>query len=148
MENNHNQYVDFITNLSTVHIIINKRIDAALGSIHGITFTEYLILHFISKGHNKSIRRIDLAKDIGLTASGITRSLNPLEKIGLIKKESNQRDARVSLVKLTKSGERILEESSLTLNSKVQSLFVDLKEEFVENSLAVLHHLHKQNNLL
>ena len=41
---------------------------------------------------------------MGLTASGITRLLNPMEKLGLITREVNERDARLSLVKLTVAG--------------------------------------------
>jgi len=134
-------YIDFITNLTTVHTIINKRLDNSLGAIHGISFTEYLILSNINNSHNETIRRIDLATSIGLTASGITRSLNPLEKIGLITKEANTRDARVSLVRLTVSGKKIFEESTVTLNTAVKKLFKDLKDELFDNALEVLFHL-------
>jgi len=134
-------YIDFITNLTTVHTIINKRLDNSLGAIHGISFTEYLILSNINNSHNETIRRIDLATSIGLTASGITRSLNPLEKIGLITKEANTRDARVSLVRLTVSGKKIFDESTVTLNTAVKKLFKDLKDELFDNALEVLFHL-------
>ncbi len=56
------------------------------------------------------MRRIDLANAIGVTASGITRLLLPMEKIGLVKREAHAGDARVSYVTITKSGKTKLQE--------------------------------------
>lgn len=57
------------------------------------------------------MRRIDLADAIGLTASGITRLLLPMEKIGLVKRESHDGDARVSYVSITPAGKTKLLEA-------------------------------------
>ncbi|MBU1935191.1 MarR family winged helix-turn-helix transcriptional regulator, partial [Patescibacteria group bacterium] len=43
--------------------------------------------------------------------SGVTRMLAPMEKIGLIKRELAKRDARVSYVAITPSGQRNLDET-------------------------------------
>lgn len=50
------------------------------------------------------MRRIDLADSVGLSPSAVTRLLAPMEKPGLVEKEANPRDARVSLVKLSTAG--------------------------------------------
>lgn len=57
------------------------------------------------------MRRIDLADAIGLTASGITRLLLPMEKIGLVGREAHDGDARVSFVALAPGGENMLGEA-------------------------------------
>jgi len=49
-------------------------------------------------------RRVDLAERLGLTASGVTRSLLPLEKIGLVTRQSDPRDARVGYALITPTG--------------------------------------------
>ena len=56
-----------------------KRVDQYL-SVHGISFSEFLVLYHLSQAPNMTMRRIDLAECIGLTASGVTRLLNPMEK--------------------------------------------------------------------
>ena len=53
------------------------------------------------------MRWIDLAEKTGMSASGITRLLNPMEKLNIVEKEQNARDARVSLVKLTSAGSEL-----------------------------------------
>jgi DNA-binding MarR family transcriptional regulator len=100
--------LQFFLNLSKVQSVMNRRFDA---SLRGLGFSDFVILFHLSQARDEKMRRIDLAEKVGLTASGITRLLAPMEKIGLIKRETDGRDARVSYVVLAKSGKRILEES-------------------------------------
>jgi len=81
------------------------------GGLDGLGFNEFIILLHLNQADDKKMRRIDLAEKIGLTASGVTRILAPMEKIGLIKKEAAVRDARVSYVTITAGGQRNLNES-------------------------------------
>ena len=57
------------------------------------------------------MRRIDLADKIGITASGITRMLLPMEKIGLVKNGDNEADARVRFFYLSSGGKEKLEDA-------------------------------------
>ncbi len=84
-----------------------RRIDAKLSSIHGLSFSDFMILYQIKHAHGGRLRRIDLAEGMGLTASAVTKSLLPLEKIGLVERQSDDRDARVSFASLTPSGEEL-----------------------------------------
>ena len=83
-----------------------KRLDQAL-MVHGISVTEFMVMHHLNNCVNSNMRRIDLAERIGLSASGVTRLLNPMQKIGLVQKEESVRDARVSLVTLTNTGQAL-----------------------------------------
>ena len=87
---------------------LNRRLDA---SLNGLSLNEFIILYHLNQSQDQKLRRIDLAEKVGLTASGITRLLLPMEKIGLIKKEVNERDARSSFVLLAKGGREKLKES-------------------------------------
>ncbi len=60
-----------------------------------------------------------------MSASGITRLLNPMEKNKLIEKEVNPRDARVSFVKLSSAGIELLNNA---IKSVAQSSDEMLKE--------------------
>jgi DNA-binding MarR family transcriptional regulator len=94
--------------MARIQAVLSRRFDARLG---GLGFTEFVILHHLHAAKDGKMRRIDLADKAGLTASGITRLLAPMEKIGLLKREANAQDARVSLVVLTPSGKRMLQEA-------------------------------------
>lgn len=82
--------------------------DARLG---GLGWSDFLILYALSTADGKRMRRVDLADAIGLTASGITRLLLPMEKVGLVRREAHEGDARVSYVALAPGGKTKLTEA-------------------------------------
>ncbi len=75
-----------IITLATLQSHLLKKIDRNL-SVHGISFSEFLVLHHLQCAPNMTMRRIDLAECIGLSASGITRLVNPMQKNHLVQKE-------------------------------------------------------------
>ncbi len=117
---------------------VSRQLDNSLGAIHGIGLTEYMVLRQLDKAPNSTLRRIDLADAVGRTASGITRMLRPMEKIGLVEKDVSERDARVSLVRMTASGERVYDESSATVNQQAQSLLSGLDDRRLDAFLELL----------
>ncbi|MFZ6801699.1 MarR family winged helix-turn-helix transcriptional regulator [Undibacterium sp. Di24W] len=100
---NNSTAMQLIMSLSVLQTQMLKKVDQQL-SVHGISFTEFTVMHHLNNAPNYSMRRIDLAESVGLSASGVTRLLLPMEKINLVEKEVNPRDARVSLVKLSDAG--------------------------------------------
>lgn len=102
------QNVQVFFDMAKIQTIMGRRFDASLG---GIGWSEFMILYQLSIAEGARLRRIDLADRIGLTASGVTRLLLPMEKIGLVKKEVNKEDARSSLVLLAPGGRQKLEEA-------------------------------------
>jgi DNA-binding MarR family transcriptional regulator len=102
-----------------------KRADSQL-SVHGISFTEFSILHRLADAPLQQLSRIELANGVGLSASGVTRILLPLEKIHLVEKAQNARDARVSLVKLTTIGGEIYQDALQTLGYFAQQFTAPL----------------------
>jgi len=104
--------INTILNIIKVQSVITKKFDGL--SLHGLSLTDFMILHILSQASGNRLRRIDLAESTGLTASGITRIISPMEKMGLVVKEHNDRDARVSYVKLTAAGDRIFKEATVT----------------------------------
>ncbi len=119
--------------------IISKQLDNSLGAIHGIGLTEYMVLLNLMKAPNHVLRRIDIAGALARTASGITRMLMPMEKIGLVKKETNNRDARVSLVKITPAGEELFKNASVTLDSKSEALLKNMDSKKADRFLELLN---------
>jgi DNA-binding MarR family transcriptional regulator len=92
---------------------LSKKIGNRL-SVHGISLVEYLIMHYLHNSHSKAVSRIELAEHVGMSASGITRLLAPMEKNHLVEKVSNSRDARQSLVNLSETGARVYSEATIS----------------------------------
>jgi DNA-binding MarR family transcriptional regulator len=109
---NINPSLKLVMNLFKIQAITARRFDGL--SMHGIGFNDFLILYLLQRMGGEKMRPTDLAEKIGLTASGVTRMLLPMEKIGLIERQANERDARVSFVVITTAGKRIYEEALVT----------------------------------
>ena len=119
---------ELILKLVALHTRIQKHIAGPL-SLHGISLTEYLVLRQLHGAPERKMRRIDLAQQIGLSASGVTRLLNPMQKVGLVSKEEAARDARVSLVSLTSAGEAVFTDAAATFAQVAQSVMKPLNGE-------------------
>jgi DNA-binding MarR family transcriptional regulator len=107
---------DFCLRLARAHAVLIRRFDNSLGSHHGISFSDYQLLHHLARAPGGRLRRVDLAERLGLTASGVTRTLLPLEKIGLVGREPDPRDARVGFAVLTDSGRELMNNATTVVD--------------------------------
>jgi DNA-binding MarR family transcriptional regulator len=99
---------DFCLRLARANAVLVRRFDSGLGNHHGISFSDYQLLNLLARAPGGKMRRVDLAERLSLTASGVTRSLLPLEKIGLVSRQSDPRDARVGYAVITPVGQELL----------------------------------------
>jgi len=133
--------MELVMALSSLQSHLLKKTDLRL-SAHGINFTELMVMYHLNTAPNKTMRRIDLAESVGLSASGVTRLLLPMEKIKLVQKEANPRDARVSLVKLSKTGEQVFKDALVSFkessNSLLQTLDSKQLSKFLELTKALI----------
>ncbi|MDF1824137.1 MAG: MarR family transcriptional regulator [Verrucomicrobiales bacterium] len=111
--------------LSNLQTQLFKKVSGPL-TAHGISFTEFIVLLHLNDSPARNMRRIDLAEKIGLTASGVTRLLNPMQKIGLVEKEESVRDARVSLIAITEAGTQLFNDAERTFNESAGHLLAPL----------------------
>ena len=94
--------------LARAQAMLVRRLDTTLGGHHGISFSDFMLLFYLHRAPGGRLRRVDLAERQGLTASGVTRTLLPLEKIGLIERQQDPRDARVGYAAITATGRELL----------------------------------------
>jgi len=132
--------MSILAELNLTAVRMAKKLDRGF-SVHGISFNEFLIMHFLTQSQQATLSRIELAESLGITASGITRMLNPMEKNHLVDKQSNPRDARVSLVKLTDTGKKLYAEAFNSFEHQAQSLLPDIRQYQAETLLAFLSKL-------
>jgi len=106
------------------HAAITRELSIQLQREHGLTLNDYEVLLHLSHAEGGRLRRVDLAERVLLTASGITRLLEGLERAGLVCKETCSSDARVVYAKLTESGEETLHVAGITHLRGVEELFL------------------------
>jgi DNA-binding MarR family transcriptional regulator len=106
------------------HAAITRELSAQLQREHDLTLNDYEVLLHLSHSEGGRMRRVDLAQQVVLTASGITRLLEGLERAGYVRKESCSSDARVSYAALTDDGREKLRSAADTHLRGVDELFV------------------------
>lgn len=101
---------------------VERRLDASLGAIRGISYAEYRLLRALGNSPQSRASRVVLAQQIGITPSGITRALRPLEKLGVVKTVKAERDARLAIATLTSAGETLLQDASGVVNDALDTI--------------------------
>jgi MarR family transcriptional regulator, 2-MHQ and catechol-resistance regulon repressor len=90
--------------LLAAHATLTRELSASLVASHGLTMNDYGTLLLLSRAGEQGMRRIDLANQLQLSPSGITRLLDRLEDQGYVTKGECKEDARVSYAVLTDEG--------------------------------------------
>src|SRR3954463_13049080 len=105
--------LDTLFDLSLARTQLARDVDHPL-SAHGISLADLAILRELRQAADGKLRRSELASRLGITASGVARQVAPLERMGLVDRESHERDARLALVVLTETGKQIVDEALAT----------------------------------
>jgi DNA-binding MarR family transcriptional regulator len=95
---------ELFSKLLGAHATLTRELSATLVESHGLTINDYGCLLLLSRADENGMRRIDLANELQLSPSGITRLLDRLEDQGLVGKGECKSDARVSYAVLTDAG--------------------------------------------
>ena len=135
--------LELILSISSLHSQIFKRIEGSL-SLHGISFSEFIVMRQLSLVPNRTMRRIDLAEKVNMSASGVTRLLNPMEKLKIVQKEQSLRDARVSFVKLSDAGSELLNDAIKTMEQVSNDIAESLSSSEIELFLNILQKINKR----
>jgi DNA-binding MarR family transcriptional regulator len=135
------QALDFCVGLARAHAAIVRRLDVVLGAHHGLSFGDFMLLQHLSRAPGGRLRRVDLAERQGLTASGVTRTLLPMEKTGWVARQADERDARVGYAVITVAGHVLLDNATLTARETCADLLRHAPQEQLDTLNAVLGNL-------
>jgi DNA-binding MarR family transcriptional regulator len=105
------------------HAALTRELSSRLEAVHELTLSDFDVLVQLYYAEGRRMRRIDLARSVLLTASGITRLLDGLEAVGLVGKERCSSDARVTYAVLTKAGVKKIEEARESHLADIEELF-------------------------
>lgn len=103
--------------------VTTRLLSASLQESHGLTINDYEALLVLSTAPDQRMKRVDLARRLLLTPSGITRLLEGLERSGLVERTACASDLRVAYAQLTEKGRETLEAASCGHVSSIRTLF-------------------------
>jgi DNA-binding MarR family transcriptional regulator len=118
------------------HGAVVRQLSAELEAEHGLTINDYEVLLRLARAPGRIMRRVDLAEQVVLTASGITRLLEGLERCGYVDRASCPGDGRVKYAHLTDAGYAKLRAAAKTHVAGIERLFLDRFDEQERDVLA------------
>jgi DNA-binding MarR family transcriptional regulator len=109
-----------------------RLLSAELHDAHGLTINDYEALLVLSRTEDGRLKRVELARNLMLTPSGITRLLQGLEDAGLVERVSCATDLRIAYAQLTDAGRDKLEAASDGHIASIRALF---EEHFADDEI-------------
>ena len=130
--------VESFVSLVRAYTHATRELNAQLTVDHGLTISDYEVLLRLARAPERRMRRVDLAQQVLLTASGITRLLDGLEKHGYVARAACDSDRRVVYAVLTDDGATKLREASATHVVQIEHYFTSRYEPSELSELAAL----------
>lgn len=112
-----------LAGLLRAHAAATRTLNAKLQAEHGLSLSGYEALYLLSQAEGGRLRRVDLARSLALTPSGVTRLLEGLEAAVLVERTFCSSDLRVAYAQLTDAGAEKLQAASCGHEGSVRELF-------------------------
>lgn len=106
---NFSESLQVIAQIARANSLLMRRFEAGLPG--GLGFNDFMILFHLHQSPSGQLGRMDLADKLGVTASGITRMVLPMEKLGIVKRQESAHDRRIVDVALAPGGKRLFSEA-------------------------------------
>jgi DNA-binding MarR family transcriptional regulator len=127
------------TRLLRAYASTTRSLSAELQEEHGLTLNDYEALLVLSRAQDGRLKRVDLARSLLLTPSGITRLLQGLEDAGLVERASCATDLRITYAQLTDAGREKLEAASCGHVGSIRTLLEEhLSQKEIDTVAAIL----------
>ena len=130
--------IDAFVRLVRANAAVTRQLSTQLSADHGLNLSEYEALLSLARAPDSRMRRVDLANGLLLTAGGVTRLLDGLERDGLVAREQCASDRRVSYAVLTKAGRDRLRAASKSHTRQIRELLGGALDEGELAQLAAL----------
>ncbi len=101
-----------------------KSMDADLAAAHGIGLRSYEVLLHLGDAGGERLRMSDLSASVLLSASGVSRLVDRMERDGLVRRERCAEDGRGYWAVLCAAGRAKLDEARPTHLASVRRLFL------------------------
>ncbi|NMD60334.1 UNVERIFIED_ORG: DNA-binding MarR family transcriptional regulator [Nocardia globerula] len=115
-------------NLVVAHSVILGKMEADLRANTGLTLGQYDVLLRLHEAPGNSLRMGDLAQQVLVTTSGVTRVADRLVNAGLVERVRPDADRRVVTVSMTPAGKETLRAASAIHSRGIAEYFADLVE--------------------
>ena len=98
---------------------------------HGLSTTQFIVLGLIGKAQSteESCTISSIAGDLGIDPATVVRTVDSLEKRGLVERRRSHEDRRQVFVEFTDAGRAARQESHQQFIDRIQTIFLAMSEE-------------------
>ncbi|MES2743501.1 MAG: MarR family transcriptional regulator [Pseudomonadota bacterium] len=109
-----NNPLDLCLTLSHAHASLTLKLDDVLGTLHGLSYNDFLLLTLLSRAEDGRMAVADLVRPLGVQLSAVTRQLVLLEKTGLAQREPEVAADGRRHVAIRSGGKKLLNGATVT----------------------------------
>jgi DNA-binding MarR family transcriptional regulator len=114
--------IEAFVRLVRASVAVTRQLSAQLSADHRLSINAYEALLLLARAPDSRMRRVDLANSLLLTAGGVTRLLDGLERDGFVARQECASDRRVSYAALTPAGRTKLREATRSHTAQIREL--------------------------
>jgi DNA-binding MarR family transcriptional regulator len=119
-----------------VHAAVTSELDGQLRAEHGLGISAYEVLMFLADADGRRLRMSEIADRVLLSRSGLTRLVDRLLALGLVRRNPCADDGRGSYAELTDAGLEKLAAARRTHLAGVRRFFLDRVSAEDQDALA------------
>ena len=121
--------IEAFIRLARAGVVVPRQLSVQLSADHGLSINAYEALLQLFRAPDRRMRRVDLANSLLLTAGGVTRLLDGLERDGFVARDECASDRRVSYAVLTRAGRTKLREATKSHTRQIRELLGELYDD-------------------
>jgi len=106
--------VDLCLAISLAHASLNLKLDDELGTLHGLGFKDFTLLHLLARAPGGRMPVSELVRPMGVRLSAVTRQLIPLEKTGHVRRDSPAEGGGKRTVSISPAGRALVQHAFVT----------------------------------
>lgn len=130
-----NNPLDFCLNISHAHASLTLKLDDVLGTLHGLSYNDFLLLTLLARAEGGRMAVADLVRPLGVQLSAVTRQLVLLEKTGLAQREETPAADGRRYVAIRPGGKKLLNGATVT----AAAICAELVDTLPANTLPDVH---------
>ncbi|MFE2104621.1 MarR family winged helix-turn-helix transcriptional regulator [Kitasatospora sp. NPDC059463] len=109
--------------VSRLSTYVSQLLERRLMRSHGIGLTDFIALSTMQQSEPRVMQMQELAEEMGVNQSTLSRVAVRLERSGLVKRTTSEHDRRFVVIRLTEVGRRELELYSATFTQELHTAF-------------------------
>ncbi len=108
--------------ISALHARIQYALDDELGTHHGLSYADYLLLRALEQSGDSPMAMTDLVPCLGVPLSAVVRQILPLEKTGLVQRQGADGAPGRRTVRLRPAARQVLVNATETAQAVCRTL--------------------------